>query len=45
MDDALHDTWGNRFRIVCDPDAKIIAAGPDRKVGTKDDIVERIVTN
>jgi hypothetical protein len=41
LDDAdlTDDAWGNRFRIVCDgASTSVRSAGPDRRVGTKDDM-------
>jgi hypothetical protein len=35
----VEDSWGNRFRIVCDGTrTSIHSAGPDRKAGTPDDL-------
>jgi type II secretory pathway pseudopilin PulG len=34
------DAWGTPFTIECDPstDPRVISSGPDRRVGTDDDI-------
>lgn len=38
-DDRVDDSWGNRFRVVCDGSATAVrSAGPDEKLGTPDDI-------
>lgn len=38
-EDRVDDSWGNRFRVVCDGSATIVrSAGPDEKLGTPDDI-------
>jgi type II secretory pathway pseudopilin PulG len=34
------DPWGTPYKIVCaDDDVTVISAGPDKKMGTDDDIV------
>jgi prepilin-type N-terminal cleavage/methylation domain-containing protein len=34
------DPWGTQYSIVCeDDDVTVISAGPDKKIGTPDDIV------
>lgn len=38
-DARVEDAWGNRFRVVCDgTEATVRSAGPDRKMGTGDDL-------
>jgi general secretion pathway protein G len=40
-DARTDDAWGQRFRIVCDGErTSVRSAGPDRKPGTPDDLVE-----
>jgi hypothetical protein len=36
--DRVEDSWGNRFRLVCEEGhATVRSAGPDQKLGTADD--------
>jgi hypothetical protein len=36
----IADPWGSTYSIVCtEDDIKVISAGPDKKIGTPDDIV------
>lgn len=38
-DERVDDSWGNRFRVVCDGSTTVVrSAGPDEKLGTPDDI-------
>lgn len=37
---SLQDPWGNEFAIECDDGGVTVkSAGPDRKIGTADDII------
>jgi hypothetical protein len=36
------DPWGNRYRILCDEDKKVVSPGIDGELGTTDDIVLRV---
>ncbi|HVU02350.1 MAG TPA: hypothetical protein VHE30_11390 [Polyangiaceae bacterium] len=37
--DRVEDSFGNRFRIICDGARPVVrSAGPDHKAGTKDDL-------
>ena len=36
---AVDDTWGERLRLVCEGDQLVVRSpGPDRKLGTPDDV-------
>ena len=41
--DRVEDSWGNRFRVVCeDGHATVRSAGPDQELGTADDFRQKL---
>ena len=42
-DDArTDDPWGNRYRILCNDQPRVVSEGPDGRLGTADDFALRV---